>query len=32
MVVFGAPQKLNNHEQQKLIDKSIEDLGSALKN
>ena len=25
-------QKLNNHEQQKLIDKSIEDLGSALKN
>jgi len=25
-------QKLNNNEQQKLIDKSIEDLGSALKN
>ena len=25
-------QKLNNQEQQKLIDKSIEDLGSALKN
>ena len=25
-------QKLHNHEQQKLIDKSIEDLGSALKN
>lgn len=25
-------QKLNNQEQQKLIDKSIQDLGSALKN
>ena len=25
-------QKLNNQEQQKLIDKSIEELGSALKN
>ena len=25
-------QKLNNQEQQKLIDKSIEDLGSVLKN
>ncbi len=25
-------QKLNNQEQQKLIDKSIEDIGSALKN
>ena len=25
-------QKLNNHEQQKLIDKSIEDRGAALKN
>ena len=25
-------QKLNNHEHQKLIDKSIEELGSALKN
>ena len=25
-------KKLNNQEQQKLIDKSIKDLGSALKN